>query len=75
MTERITRWADVRCASESGRRADIGGCRKCANSGREQTQQMASYSIYLVGARHDGQEIGRPFIAGDLRYFLESFRR
>ena len=26
----------------------------CANSGREQTQQMASYSIYLVGARHDG---------------------
>ena len=49
MTERITRWVDVRCGSESGRRADIGGCRKCAITGREQMQQMTrrlrAYSI------------------------------
>jgi hypothetical protein len=28
VAERITRWADVRCALESGRIADIGGCRR-----------------------------------------------
>jgi hypothetical protein len=28
VAERITRWADVRCAPESGRIADIGGCRR-----------------------------------------------
>jgi hypothetical protein len=57
MTERITRWVDVRCASESGRRADIGGCRKCAKTGLEQVQQItgadAQLFNHLVGAQQE----------------------
>jgi hypothetical protein len=50
VAERITRWADVRCARESGRRADIGGCLKCAN--RDQTQRSITACLFdhLVGS-------------------------
>jgi hypothetical protein len=47
MTERKTRWVDVRCASESGREADMSGRRKCATTGLMHRSQFHPYSITL----------------------------